>query len=115
MGLPAPDLVGQGVHEEGHSEPLEDLQACISALVAKAPRGPAGLARLEEENQQLRGSPSRRGEPGVSAKSSASLRVAALEQDLGKLGGKSCEPVQATMAGRARRLGKLKQLLLPSH
>lgn len=104
-----PDLVGQG-SARGTAEPLEDLQACISALVARHREAQQGLARLEEENQQLRGSPSRRGEPGVSTKGSASPQVAALEQDLGKLE-EELRAVQATMSGKSQEIGKLKQLL----
>ena len=79
-----PDLVGQGSARTTVTAPLEELQACISALVARHREAQQQLARLEEENQQLRGSPSRRGEPRC-GEASASPQVAALEQDLGKL------------------------------
>ncbi|XP_055440496.1 ankyrin repeat domain-containing protein 35 isoform X2 [Bubalus kerabau] len=105
-----PDLVGQGSARSAAAEPLEDLQACISALVARHREAQQGLARLEEENQQLRGSPSRRGEPGVSSEASASPQVAALEQDLGKLE-EDLRAVQATMSGKSQEIWKLKQLL----
>ena len=105
-----PDLVGQGSARSAAAEPLEDLQACISALVARHREAQQGLARLEEENQQLRGSPSRRGEPGVSSEASASPQVAALEQDLGKLE-EELRAVQATMSGKSQEIWKLKQLL----
>ncbi|XP_055259307.1 ankyrin repeat domain-containing protein 35 [Moschus berezovskii] len=105
-----PDLVGQGSARSAAAEPLEDLQACISALVARHREAQQVLARLEEENQQLRGSPSRRGEPGGSSAASASPQVAALEQDLGKLE-EELRAVQATMSGKSQEIGKLKQLL----
>ncbi|XP_019812223.2 ankyrin repeat domain-containing protein 35 [Bos indicus] len=105
-----PDLVGQESARSAAAEPLEDLQACISALVARHREAQQGLAQLEEENQQLRGSPSRLGEPGVSSEASASPQVAALEQDLGKLE-EELRAVQATMSGKSQEIWKLKQLL----
>ncbi|KAB0396692.1 hypothetical protein E2I00_003660, partial [Balaenoptera physalus] len=105
-----PDLVGRGSARCPAAEPLEELQACVSALVARHREAQQVLARLEEENQQLRGSPAQRGEPGTSSEASASLQVEALEQDLGKLE-EELRAVQATMSGKSQEIGKLKQLL----
>lgn len=59
-----PDLVGKG--SAGRTaEPVEELQACISTLVEQHRETQKALARLEEENQQLRGPPAPRGEPGI--------------------------------------------------
>lgn len=107
--LPA-DLVGKGSARGKAAEPLEELQACISALVARHREAQQVRARLEEENQRLRGSPALRGEPGASSKVPASSEVAALEQDLGKLE-EELRAVQATMSGKSLEIGKLKQLL----
>lgn len=104
-----PDLVGQGSARSTVTAPLEELQACISALVARHREAQQRLAQLEEENQQLRGSPSRPGEPRC-GEASASPQVAALEQDLGKLE-EELRAVQATMSGKSQEIGKLKQLL----
>ena len=105
-----PDLVGRGSARCPAAEPLEELQACVSTLVARHREAQQVLARLEEENQQLRGSPAQRGEPGTSSEASASLQVEALEQDLGKLE-EELRAVQATMSGKSQEIGKLKQLL----
>ncbi|XP_057577325.1 ankyrin repeat domain-containing protein 35 isoform X2 [Hippopotamus amphibius kiboko] len=105
-----PDLVGKGSAPSTAAEPLEELQACISTLVARHHEAQQVLARLEEENQQLRGSPAQCGEAGASSEASASPQVAALEQDLGKLE-EELRAVQATMSGKSQEIGKLKQLL----
>ncbi|XP_045402452.1 ankyrin repeat domain-containing protein 35 [Lemur catta] len=105
-----PDLVGKGSAGSTVAEPLEELQACISTLVDRHREAQQALARLEEENQQLRGSLAPGGEPGVSSRAPASPQVAALEQDLGKLE-EELRVVQATMSGKSQEIGKLKQLL----
>lgn len=105
-----PDLVGKGSAQDPATQPLEELQACISTLVARHREAQQVLARLEEENQRLRGSPARRGEPGASSKVPACPEVAALEQDLGKLE-EELRAVQATMSGKSQEIGKLKKLL----
>ncbi|XP_001499452.1 ankyrin repeat domain-containing protein 35 isoform X1 [Equus przewalskii] len=105
-----PDLVGKGSARGTVAEPLEELQACISTLVDRHCEAQQVLARLEEENQQLRGSSATRAEPGSSSKDPASPQVAALEQDLGKLE-EELRAVQATMSGKSQEIGKLKQLL----
>uniref|UniRef100_A0A8C3WJL1 Ankyrin repeat domain 35 n=1 Tax=Catagonus wagneri TaxID=51154 RepID=A0A8C3WJL1_9CETA len=105
-----PDLVGKGSTRHTAAEPLEELQACIRALVDKHREAQQVMARLEEENQQLRGSLAPRGEAGTSSRTSASPQVAALEQDLGKLE-EELRAVQATMSGKSQEIGKLKQLL----
>ncbi|XP_071063490.1 ankyrin repeat domain-containing protein 35 isoform X2 [Dasypus novemcinctus] len=104
-----PDLVGK---ESARSvaSPLEELQACIGTLVDRHRQAQQVLARLEEENQQLRRTPVPRGEPGASPQAPASPQVAALEQDLGKLE-EELRAVQATMSGKSQEIGKLKQLL----
>ncbi|XP_004420626.1 PREDICTED: ankyrin repeat domain-containing protein 35 [Ceratotherium simum simum] len=104
-----PDLVGKG-STRGIAEPLEELQACISTLVDRHREAQQVLARLEEENQQLRGSPAPRAEPSTPSKDPASPQVAALEQDLGKLE-EELRAVQATMSRKSQEIGKLKQLL----
>ncbi|XP_024908100.1 ankyrin repeat domain-containing protein 35 isoform X2 [Pteropus alecto] len=105
-----PDLVGKGSAGGPATQPLEELQACISTLVARHREAQQVLARLEEENQRLRGSPAQRGEPGASSKVPACPEVAALEQDLGKLE-EELRAVQATMSGKSQEIGKLKKLL----
>ncbi|KAL2771900.1 ankyrin repeat domain-containing protein 35 isoform 2 [Daubentonia madagascariensis] len=105
-----PDLVGKGGTRSAAAEPLEELQVCISTLVDRHREAQQVLARLEEENQQLRQSLAPCGEPGVSSKAPASPQVAALEQDLGKLE-EELRVVQATMSGKSQEIGKLKQLL----
>ncbi|XP_065739601.1 ankyrin repeat domain-containing protein 35 isoform X1 [Phocoena phocoena] len=105
-----PDLVGRGSARCPAADRLEELQACVSALVARHREAQQVLARLEEENQQLRGSPARCGEPGASSEASASPQVEALEQDLGKLE-EELRAVQATMNGKSQEIRKLKQLL----
>lgn len=105
-----PDLVGKGSAQDPATQPLEELQACISTLVARHREAQQVLARLEEENQRLRGSPAQRGEPGASSKVPACPEVAALEQDLGKLE-EELRAVQATMSGKSQEIGKLKKLL----
>ncbi|XP_069334984.1 ankyrin repeat domain-containing protein 35 isoform X2 [Eulemur rufifrons] len=105
-----PDLVGKGSARSTVAEPLEELHACISTLVDRHHEAQQVLARLEEENQQLRGSLAPGGEPGVSSRAPASPQVAALEQDLGKLE-EELRVVQATMSGKSQEIGKLKQLL----
>ncbi|XP_059942995.1 ankyrin repeat domain-containing protein 35 [Mesoplodon densirostris] len=105
-----PDLVGRGSARCPAAESLEELQACVSVLVARHREAQQVLARLEEENQQLRGSPARRGEQGASSEASAFPQVEALEQDLGKLE-EELRAVQATMSGKSQEIGKLKQLL----
>ncbi|XP_051021733.1 ankyrin repeat domain-containing protein 35 [Acomys russatus] len=105
-----PDLVGKGNARSTAAEPLEELQACISTLVDKHLEAQKMLARLEEENQQLRGPSAPCGEPEASLKATASPQVAALEEDLGKLEGE-LRAVQATMSGKSQEICKLKQLL----
>ncbi|XP_012585628.1 PREDICTED: ankyrin repeat domain-containing protein 35 isoform X2 [Condylura cristata] len=105
-----PDLVGKGAAGSTAAQPLEELQACVSTLVERHRQAQQLLARLEEENQQLRGSPAPLGEPGPSSKAPAAPQVAALEQDLGKLE-EELRAVQATMSGKSQEIGKLKQLL----
>ncbi|XP_052587340.1 ankyrin repeat domain-containing protein 35 isoform X1 [Peromyscus californicus insignis] len=105
-----PDLVGKGSARSTAAEPLEELQTCISILVDRHLETQQALARLEEENQQLRGSLSPCGELEASLKATASPQVAALEQDLGKLE-EELRAVQATMSGKSQEICKLKQLL----
>ncbi|XP_040608126.1 ankyrin repeat domain-containing protein 35 isoform X1 [Mesocricetus auratus] len=105
-----PDLVGKGGAQSTAAEPLEELQTCISTLVARHLEAQQALARLEEENQQLRRSLAPHGEPEASLKATASPQVAALEQDLGKLE-EELRAVQATMSGKSQEISKLKQLL----
>ncbi|CAH6924769.1 ankyrin repeat domain-containing protein 35 [Phodopus roborovskii] len=105
-----PDLVGKGSARSTAAEPLEELQTCISNLVDRHLEAQQALARLEEENQQLRGSLVSHGEPEASLKAPASPQVAALEQDLGKLE-EELRAVQATMSGKSQEICKLKQLL----
>ncbi|XP_019774750.2 ankyrin repeat domain-containing protein 35 isoform X2 [Tursiops truncatus] len=105
-----PDLVGRGSAWCPAADRLEELQSCVSALVARHREAQQVLARLEEENQQLRGFPARCGEPGASSEASASPQVEALEQDLGKLE-EELQAVQATMSGKSQEIRKLKQLL----
>ncbi|XP_008577614.1 PREDICTED: ankyrin repeat domain-containing protein 35 isoform X2 [Galeopterus variegatus] len=105
-----PDLVGKGSARSTAAEPLEELQACISTLVNRHSEAQLVLARLEEENRQLRGSLALRGGSGAASKAPASPQVAALEQDLGKLE-EELRAVQATMSGKSQEIGKLKQLL----
>ncbi|KAM7054453.1 ankyrin repeat domain-containing protein 35 isoform 1-T2 [Molossus nigricans] len=105
-----PDLVGKGSARGSGTEPLEELQACVSTLVARHCEAQQVLARLEKENQQLRASPASCQEPGTSSKMPASPEVAALEEDLGKLE-EELRAVQATMSGKSQEIGKLKKLL----
>lgn len=105
-----PDLVGKGSTQSTAAEPLEELQTCISTLVARHLEAQRVLARLEEENQQLRGSSAPCGEPEASLKATASPQVAALEEDLGKLE-EELRAVQVTMSGKSQEICKLKQLL----
>ncbi|XP_028645654.1 ankyrin repeat domain-containing protein 35 isoform X2 [Grammomys surdaster] len=105
-----PDLVGKGSAQSTAAEPLEELQACISTLVDRHLETQLVVARLEEENQQLRGSLAPCGEPEASLKATASPQVAALEEDLGKLE-EELRAVQATMSGKSQEICKLKQLL----
>ncbi|XP_063481968.1 ankyrin repeat domain-containing protein 35 isoform X3 [Symphalangus syndactylus] len=105
-----PDLVGKRSAQSKAAESLEELRACITTLVDRHREAQQVLARLQEENQQLRGSLSQCGEPGTSLKVPASPQVAALEQDLGKLE-EELRAVQATMSGKSQEIGKLKQLL----
>ncbi|XP_021014387.1 ankyrin repeat domain-containing protein 35 isoform X2 [Mus caroli] len=105
-----PDLVGKGNTQSTAAEPLEELQACISTLVDRHLEVQRVLARLEEENQQLRGSLAPCGEPEASLKATASPQVAALEEDLGMLE-EELRAVQATMSGKSQEICKLKQLL----
>uniref|UniRef100_U3CZG5 Ankyrin repeat domain-containing protein 35 n=1 Tax=Callithrix jacchus TaxID=9483 RepID=U3CZG5_CALJA len=107
--LPA-DLAGKRSARSEAAEPPEELRACISTLADQHREAQQVLARLREENLQLRGSLSPRGEPGTSFKVAASPQVAALEQDLGKLE-EELRAVQATMSGKSQEIGKLKQLL----
>uniref|UniRef100_F7EF45 Ankyrin repeat domain 35 n=1 Tax=Monodelphis domestica TaxID=13616 RepID=F7EF45_MONDO len=95
-----PDLSPQG----SASDPLEELQACVGALVARYDQAQRELASLERENQRLKGSCQDTGAP------QAVPQVAALEQDLGKLE-EELRAVQATMGGKSQEIGKLKQLL----
>ncbi|EHH50236.1 hypothetical protein EGM_01029 [Macaca fascicularis] len=105
-----PDLVGKRSAQSKAAEPLEELRACITTLVDRHREAQQVLARLQEENRQLRGSLSPCREPGTSLKAPASPQVAALEQDLGKLE-EELRAVQATMSGKSQEIGKLKQLL----
>ncbi|KAL1772286.1 ankyrin repeat domain-containing protein 35 isoform X1 [Sigmodon hispidus] len=105
-----PDLVGKGSARSTAAEPLQELQTCISTLVERHLEAQQALARLEEENQQLRRSLGPCGEPEASLKDSTSPQVAALEQDLGKLE-EELRAVQATMSGKSQEICKLKQLL----
>ncbi|XP_036199601.1 ankyrin repeat domain-containing protein 35 isoform X1 [Myotis myotis] len=105
-----PDLVGKAGARGPGPEPLQELQACISALVARHREAQQVLARLEEENQRLRGAPGRHPEPGRSSQVTAPPEVAALEQDLGQLE-EELRAVQASMRGKSQEIGKLKQLL----
>lgn len=105
-----PDLVGKGSAQSTAAGPLEELQACISTLVDRHLEAQRVLARLEEENQQLRGSLAPCGEPEASLKATAPPQVAALEEDLGKLE-EELRAVQATMSGKSQEICKLKQLL----
>lgn len=105
-----PDLVGKAGARGPGAEPLQELQACISALVAKHREAQQVLARLEEENQRLRGAPAPHPEPGPSSQVTAPPEVAALEQDLGQLE-EELRAVQASMRGKSQEIGKLKQLL----
>lgn len=105
-----PDLAGKGRARGSGPGPLEELQACISTLVARHCEAQQVLARLEKENQQLRASPASCQEPGTSSKMPASPEVAALEEDLGKLE-EELRAVQATMSGKSQEIGKLKKLL----
>ncbi|XP_055979030.1 ankyrin repeat domain-containing protein 35 [Sorex fumeus] len=102
-----PDLVGSGPTA---AEPLHQLQACVRALVQGHREAQQVLARLQEENQQLRGLSGPQGDPGASPGAAAAPQVAALEQDLGKLE-EELRAVQATMRGKSQEIGKLKQLL----
>ncbi|XP_012873677.1 PREDICTED: ankyrin repeat domain-containing protein 35 [Dipodomys ordii] len=97
--LPA-DLAGR----RGEAEALEELQGCVRALVDRLRQAQGAVARLEEENQRLRGSTSPRGDPA------ASPQVAALERDLGALEAE-LRAVQATMGAKSQEMAKLKQLL----
>ncbi|XP_045438922.1 ankyrin repeat domain-containing protein 35 isoform X2 [Pipistrellus kuhlii] len=105
-----PDLVSKASAHGAGPEPLQELQACISALVARHREAQQVLARLEEDNQRLRGAPASHPEPGTSAKGPAAPEVAALEQDLGQLEAE-LRAVQASMRGKSQEIGKLKQLL----
>ncbi|XP_023114846.2 ankyrin repeat domain-containing protein 35 isoform X1 [Felis catus] len=106
-----PDVVGRGVAGRTAAEPLEELRACIRALADGHREAQASLARLEQENQRLRGSPGPRGEPpGTFSQGPVSPQVAALEQDLGKLE-EELRAVQATMSGKSQEIGTLKKLL----
>uniref|UniRef100_A0A2K5D3N1 Ankyrin repeat domain 35 n=1 Tax=Aotus nancymaae TaxID=37293 RepID=A0A2K5D3N1_AOTNA len=105
-----PDLVGKRSARSEAAEPPEELRACISTLADRHREAQQVLARLREENRQLRGSLSPCGEQGTSFKVPASPQVAALEQDLGKLE-EELRAVQATMSGKSQEIGKLKQLL----
>ncbi|XP_021543813.1 ankyrin repeat domain-containing protein 35 isoform X1 [Neomonachus schauinslandi] len=105
-----PDLVGKAGAGRAAAERLEELQAGIGALVERHREAGKALARLEEENQQLRGPPAPRGQPGTLSEAPAPLQVAALEQDLGKLE-EELRAVQATMSGKSQEIAKLKQLL----
>ncbi|XP_041494112.1 ankyrin repeat domain-containing protein 35 isoform X1 [Microtus oregoni] len=105
-----PDLVGKESAGSTAAEPLEELQTCINTLVNKHLEAQKALARLEEENQQLRGSLVPCGKPEASLKATASPQVAALEQDLGMLE-EELRAVQATMSGKSQEICKLKQLL----
>ncbi|XP_045334888.1 ankyrin repeat domain-containing protein 35 isoform X2 [Leopardus geoffroyi] len=106
-----PDVVGRGVAGLTAAEPLEELRACIRALADGHREAQASLARLEQENRRLRGSPGPRGEPpGTFSQGPVSPQVAALEQDLGKLE-EELRAVQATMSGKSQEIGTLKKLL----
>ncbi|XP_046941736.1 ankyrin repeat domain-containing protein 35 isoform X1 [Lynx rufus] len=106
-----PDVVGRGVAGRTAAEPLEELRACIRALADGHREAQDSLARLEQENRRLRGSPGPRGEPpGTFSQGPVSPQVAALEQDLGKLE-EELRAVQATMSGKSQEIGTLKKLL----
>ncbi|XP_015362577.1 ankyrin repeat domain-containing protein 35 [Marmota marmota marmota] len=105
-----PDLVGQGRARTRGSEPLEELRVCVGTLAERHRQAQHKLARLEAENQQLRGSLTPSRELGALSEVPVSPQVAALEQDLGKLE-EELRAVQATMSGKSQEIGKLKQLL----
>lgn len=105
-----PDLVGKAGARGPGPEPLQELQACVSALVARHREAQQVLARLEEENQRLRGAPGPPPGPGSSSQGPAPPEVAALEQDLGQLE-EELRAVQASMRGKSQEIAKLKQLL----
>ncbi|KAM5256847.1 ankyrin repeat domain-containing protein 35 isoform 2-T2 [Ctenodactylus gundi] len=89
---------------------LQELQACVRALADRHREAQQAAARLQRENQQLRASRAASGEPSPCPGAAAPPRVAALEQDLGKLE-EELRAVQATMSGKSQEIGKLKQLL----
>lgn len=104
-----PDLVGTG--PGAPTDPLHQLQACVRALVQGHCEAQQVLARLREENQQLRSLASWSGDPKVVSPEVAAVpQVAALEQDLGKLE-EELHAVQATMRGKSQEIAKLKKLL----
>ncbi|XP_051848792.1 ankyrin repeat domain-containing protein 35 isoform X2 [Antechinus flavipes] len=99
-----PNLVGGGSPQGPAPDPLEELQGCVGALVAKYNEAQRELAKLEGENRRLKGN----GREAVASR--AVPQVAALEQDLGKLE-EELRAVQATMGGKSQEIGKLKHLL----
>lgn len=105
-----PELVGKASAGGTGTESLEELQARISTLVTRHREAQQMLARLEEENQWLRGPSAPHREPGTSSKVPSSPEVAALEQDLRKLE-EELGAVQATMSGKSQEIRKLKKLL----
>ncbi|KAM5295378.1 ankyrin repeat domain-containing protein 35 isoform 2-T2 [Glossophaga mutica] len=105
-----PELVGKASPGGTGTESLEELQVHISTLVARHREAQQALARLEAENQWLRGPSVPYREPGTSSKVPASSEVAALEQDLRKLE-EELGAVWATMNGKSQEVWKLKKLL----
>ncbi|XP_068946258.1 ankyrin repeat domain-containing protein 35 [Petaurus breviceps papuanus] len=99
-----PNLVGGGSPRGSAPDPLEELQGCVGTLVARYNEAQRELAKLERENQRLKGN----GRAPVAPQ--AVPQVAALEQDLGKLE-EELRAVQATMGGKSQEIGKLKHLL----
>ncbi|KAL0590993.1 Ankyrin repeat domain-containing protein 35 [Plecturocebus cupreus] len=86
----------------------EELRACIGALAERHRQAQHALARLRDENRQLRASLCPRGDTGFPAP--AAPHVAALEQDLGKLE-EELRAVQAAVGGKRQEVAKLKRLL----
>ncbi|XP_077012036.1 ankyrin repeat domain-containing protein 35 [Tamandua tetradactyla] len=105
-----PDLGGERGTPGAAAVPLQELRAAVSALVHRHHQAQQAVARLEEENQRLRGAPAPGGEPLAASQAPAFPQVAALEQDLGRLE-EELHAVQATMGGKSQEIGKLKQLL----
>ncbi|XP_074044730.1 ankyrin repeat domain-containing protein 35 isoform X2 [Macrotis lagotis] len=101
-----PNLVGGGGPQGSgpDPDPLEELQGYVGTLVTRYNEAQQELARVQRENQRLKGQGRAAGVP------QANSQVAALEQDLGKLE-EELRAVQATMGGKSQEIGKLKHLL----